>query len=488
MQTAMQGIVQPDPAAIDKPGHDLANIGLIGLGTMGASLALNIAEKGFRIAVWNLEPEGTEAFMQRAGDLGAHITPTRTLADLVAAIQPPRAIILLIPAGAPIDQQIAALAPLLAPGDMIVDAGNSDFHDTERRVAAGAPLIGIGVSGGAEGARIGPAIMAGGTAEQWAHLRPVLGAIAAHYQGEPCATWMGQGGAGHFVKMVHNGIEYADMQMIAEAYGILRDGLQLSADAIAGVFADWNQGALQSYLVEISARVAAAKDPQSGTAMLDLILDAAGQKGTGRWTAIEAQHLGAPVPAVEAAVTARNLSSRLAERSTGDAIFDAPAAMAPGTLSPEVLEAALIAGKIICYAQGFTMLASADQMFGAALPLPEIARNWREGCIIRSSMLNDMSAALAEAPGRNLIFAPFFADLIRRHMPALRQTVAAAAQAGIALPALSSGLAWFDTIRSKRGTANMIQAQRDYFGAHGFERLDRPGVKGLHGPWASERT
>lgn len=465
-----------------------ANIGLIGLGTMGASLALNIAEKGFRIAVWNLEPEGTTRFLARAGALTSQIVATRTLAELVAAIKPPRAIILLIPAGAPIDEQIAALTPLLEPGDMIVDAGNSDFHDTERRVAAGAALVGIGVSGGAEGARLGPAIMAGGTAQQWQALEPVLSAIAARYQDQPCATWMGQGGAGHFVKMVHNGIEYADMEMIAEGYGILRDGLGLQPAQIAEVFTGWNKGPLQSYLIEISAKVAAATDPASGRPMLDVILDSAGQKGTGRWTAIEALHLGAPMPTVEAAVAARNLSSRLAERAQGAALFDGPAPMAPDALTPETLEGALIAGKIICYAQGFAMMASAGDMFGRALPLPEIARNWRAGCIIRSAMLDDMARALAEDPGRNLIFAPFFTNLIRRHIPALRQTVSAAATAGLALPALASGLAWFDTMRTTRGTANMIQAQRDFFGAHGFERLDQPGQSGLHGPWAAERS
>ncbi len=462
-----------------------ATIGLIGLGTMGAALALNIAEKGFDIAVWNRTAHVTRDFAANAGALAPRIVPTETLADLVAAITPPRAIILMVPAGAAVDQQIAALRPLLGPGDLIIDAGNSDFHDTDRRAAADAAFMGIGVSGGEEGARHGPAIMGGGRPELWARVEPVLSAIAARYEGDPCATWMGQGGAGHFVKMVHNGIEYADMQMIAEVYGILRDGLGLSAAEVAPVFEHWNAGPLQSYLIEISARVAVATDPETGGAMLDVILDAAGQKGTGRWTAIEAQHLAAPVPAIEAAVAARNLSSRLAERVDGEALFGAaPVRLAPGTLSEADLEGALIAGKIICYAQGFAMIAAAGEAFGAPLPLPAIARNWRAGCIIRSAMLNDMAQALGENPGRNLIFAPFFADLVRTHAPALRKTVAAAATAGLALPALSSGLAWFDTMRTARGTANMIQGLRDFFGAHGFERLDHPGETGLHGPWA----
>ncbi|MFT4151108.1 MAG: NADP-dependent phosphogluconate dehydrogenase [Paracoccaceae bacterium] len=463
---------------------ELASIGLVGLGTMGAALASNIAEKGFRIAVWNRTTQVTRDFAADAGPLAANIVPTETLADLVAAIAPPRAIILMVPAGPAVDQQIAALRPLLGPDDLIIDAGNSDFHDTDRRAAAGGAFMGIGVSGGEEGARHGPAIMGGGDPALWARVEPVLSAIAARYGDEPCATWMGRGGAGHFVKMVHNGIEYADMQMIAEVYGILRDGLGLAAAEIAPIFRDWNKGPLQSYLIEISAEVAAATDPATGRAMLDVILDSAGQKGTGRWTAIEAQHLGAPVPAIEAAVAARNLSARVAERAEGQALFGAaPTRLAPGTLTPDTLQGALIAGKIMCYAQGFAMIAAAGTAFGEPLPLPAIARNWRAGCIIRSTMLNDMATALTDNPGRNLIFAPFFAGLVRAHAPALRQTVAAAAIAGLPVPALASGLAWFDTMRTARGTANMIQAQRDFFGAHGFQRTDSPDP-GQHGPWA----
>lgn len=462
----------------------LSSIGLIGLGTMGAALALNIAEKGFPIAVWNRTTAVTHAFKAGAGDLAGRITATESLTDLVAAIAPPRAIILMVPAGAAVDQQIAALRPLLGEGDMIIDAGNALFHDTNRRAGEGYPFLGIGVSGGEEGARHGPSIMGGGPKVLWDRVQPILQAIAAKYESVPCATWMGEAGAGHFVKSVHNGIEYADMQMIAEVYGIMRDGMGLSAGQIAPIFAGWNEGRLKSYLIEISGHVAAAVDG-AGKPMLDVIVDAAGQKGTGRWTVIEAQHLATPIPAIEAAVVARNLSSRRAERAEGEAIFGAaPQSLAAGVVTVAQLEQALMAGKILCYAQGFVMMAEASKSFGWALPMPAIAEVWREGCIIRSSMLNDMARALSDHPGRNLMFAPHFAALLKECHAALRHVVAAAAGAGLAVPALASGLAYFDMMRTARGTANMIQGQRDFFGAHGFERLDMPGT-GLHGPWGS---
>jgi 6-phosphogluconate dehydrogenase len=457
--------------------------GLIGLGTMGAALALNIAEKGFPIAVWNRTTSVTHAFKAEAGTLADRITPTDTLADLVAAMASPRAIILMVPAGQPVDDQLAALAQFLDADDLVIDAGNANFHDTNRRAAAGLPFrfMGIGVSGGEEGARHGPAIMAGGSAEDWARMAPIFHAIAAKTEdGTPCADHMGETGAGHFVKAVHNGIEYADMQMIAEVYGVMRDGLSMTAPQIAPVFARWNEGTLRSYLVEISAAVAAATDPHGKGPLLDMIVDAAGQKGTGRWTAIEAQNLGTPIPVIEAAVMARNVSARLGERASGEALYG------PGPQATNVtlddLEHALIAGKILCYAQGFAMMTAAATEFGWALDMPAIARVWRAGCIIRSAMLNDMAQALAEDPARNLMLAPFFADHLRRSLPALRRVVAAAALNAHGLPALSGGLAWFDLMRTARGTANMIQGQRDFFGLHGFKRLD--GLDHPHGPWA----
>jgi 6-phosphogluconate dehydrogenase len=466
----------------------MAQIGLIGLGTMGAALALNIADHGFDIAVFNRTGSVTTDFHAGAGSLAARITPTQTLQAFVAAITPPRAIILMVPAGPVVDDQIAALRPLLGKDDLIIDAGNAEFHDTERRAkeaeAAGVPFIGMGVSGGEEGARNGPSIMGGGPRAAWDRVAPILAAIAADYDGTPCATWMGPGGAGHFVKTVHNGIEYADMQMIAEVYGIMRDGLAMPASQIAPVFDAWNKGVLRSYLIEISAAVSAATDPVTGKPMLDVILDAAGQKGTGRWTAIEAQHLAAPVPVIEAAVAARNVSSRLHARVAGQGVYRAaPQAMAPGAVSVADLEGALIAGKILCYAQGFDMLNAASKTFGWGVPLPEVARVWRAGCIIRSDMLNDMAAALTEDVSRNLMLAPVFVAHLTRTHTALRRVVAAAVLAGHAVPALSAGLAWFDMMRTARGTANMIQAQRDFFGAHGFERVD--GQPGKHGPWGT---
>ena len=462
-----------------------SEIGLIGLGTMGSALALNIAEKGFDIAVWNRTAQVTRDFHAEAGDLATRITPTETLEDFVAELTAPRAIILMVPAGDIVDDQIAALRPLLGPDDLIIDAGNANFHDTNRRMrAASGPFLGVGVSGGEDGARHGPSIMGGGARGHWDRVAHILEAISAKYGGVPCATWMGEEGAGHFVKAVHNGIEYADMQMIAEVYGVLRDGLGYDAPAISEVFDRWNDGPLRSYLVEISGKVAGTMDAATEAPLLDVIVDAAGQKGTGRWTVIEAQHLAAPVPAIEAAVVARNLSSRRDTRAAGEALFGtAPRAMAAGVISEEALEQALICGKILCYAQGFAMISAASEAFDWALPLPDIARVWREGCIIRSDMLNDMADALTENPAQNLMFAPYFADRLKESHDALRQVVAGAALHGIAAPALGSGLAYFDAMRTARGTANMIQGQRDFFGLHGFARLD-DGSTDQHGPWA----
>jgi 6-phosphogluconate dehydrogenase len=463
-----------------------AEIGLIGLGTMGAALALNIADNGFHIAVWNRTTAKTAAFHDDAGDLADKITPTETLEDLVQAIKSPRAIILMVPAGEAVDDQIAALRPLLNDDDMIIDAGNANFHDTNRRAreAGDLPFLGIGVSGGEEGARFGPSIMGGGKRAYWDRVAHILEAISAKHKGAPCATWMGEEGAGHFVKAVHNGIEYADMQMISEVYGIMRDGMGMDNAAIAETFAGWDKGALRSYLIEISGKVAAAIDPETGKPMLDVIVDAAGQKGTGRWTAIEAQHLAAPIPAIEAAVVARNLSSQLDARAAGEDLFGTgPKHMPHDTLSLKTLEDALIAGKILCYAQGFDMIDKASDAYDWALPLPAIAEVWREGCIIRSDMLDDMATALRMDGDRNLMMAKRFADKLKHTHGALRQVVAQAALHGIAIPALASGLAYFDAMRTARGTANMIQGQRDFFGAHGFARFD--GGTDHHGPWGS---
>lgn len=462
------------------------SVGLIGLGTMGSNLALNIAEKGHPIAVFNRTAATTKDFHAHAGELADRIVPTETLEDFVAAIETPRSIILMVPAGPIVDQQIAVLRPLLEKDDLIIDAGNAHFEDTDRRAKAAESAVeqflGIGVSGGEEGARHGPSIMGGGSKQAWDRVAPMLEAISAKYDTSPCATWMGPGGAGHFVKMVHNGIEYADMQMIAEVYGLLRDGLKMTPSEIGATFTKWNEGPLQSYLIEISAEVSKALDEKTGSPVLDVIQDRAGQKGTGRWTAIEALKLGSPVTVIDAAVAARNFSSRLDERKEGEALFGAaPTKISAADLSMDLLENALLVGKIACYAQGFSMITAASSEYKWNLPLREIAEVWREGCIIRSSMLNDMADALAEAPDDNLMFAPFFADKVRSFHGDLRQVVSLAIGAGHSVPALSAAIAYFDTIRTGRGTANMLQAQRDFFGAHSFERVDEEGAH--HGPW-----
>ncbi|WP_112323198.1 NADP-dependent phosphogluconate dehydrogenase [Oceanibium sediminis] len=463
----------------------MAEIGLVGLGTMGAALALNIAEKGFDIAVANRTTSRTFAFHENAGALKGRITPCESIPALVDALESPRAIILMVPAGQVVDDYIAELTPLLAPGDLIIDAGNANFKDTRRRAAAsdGPMFLGIGVSGGEEGARHGPSIMGGGDRAAWDRVAPVLSAIAAKFEGTPCATYMGTDGAGHFVKTVHNGIEYADMQMIAETYGVMRDGLGMSAPEIGQVYARWNEGPLQSYLIEISGKVAAATDPETGKPMLDVILDRAGQKGTGRWTAIEAQMLGAPATTIEAAVAARNLSSRLPERREGAARLGEPSRSIHDTDGViDALEQALLAGKIACYAQGFGLLDMASEEYGWDLPMPEIAKVWRAGCIIRSAMLDDMARALEAGPHGNLLFASGFSERMIEADASFRRIVALGATQGLPMPAFSAALAYVDGLRQPRGTANMLQGQRDFFGAHGFERLDAEGAH--HGPWA----
>ncbi|MEM9641029.1 MAG: NADP-dependent phosphogluconate dehydrogenase [Pseudomonadota bacterium] len=466
----------------------MAQIGLIGLGTMGAALALNIAEKGFNIAVFNRTTSVTQQFHATAGALADRITPTEDLAAFVHALDTPRAIILMVPAGAVVDAQIEALLPLLGPDDLIIDAGNANYNDTRRRAALaeaeGRPFLGIGVSGGEEGARHGPSIMGGGPRAAWDRVAPILTAIAAEFQGQACATWMGSDGAGHFVKTVHNGIEYADMQMIAETYGVMRDGLGMTAKDIGAVYERWNQGPLRSYLIEISGQVALATDPETGRPMLDVILDTAGQKGTGRWTAIEALLLGAPATAIEAAVAARNLSARKDARETGATVFGAASQrLSDGDGVIDALEQALLAGKIACYAQGFGLLGIASEEYDWNLPMPSVAEVWRAGCIIRSDMLDDMSAALTEDPARSLLFAPDFTQRIKETEAAFRKVVSLGALNGIAMPALSAALAYVDTLRTARGTANMLQGQRDFFGAHGFGRIDKDGQH--HGPWGA---
>ena len=465
-----------------------AEIGLIGLGVMGSNLALNIAENGYRIAVWNRTGSKTHDFAAGAGDLADRIVPCKTLEDLVASIRRPRPIIIMVQAGAPVDEQIVALRPLLSADDIMIDAGNANFRDTMRRFqeldGSGLTFIGMGVSGGEEGARHGPSIMVGGAQASWLRVRDVLTAISAKYGDDPCVAWLGPDGAGHFVKTIHNGIEYADMQMIAEIYGILRDGVRLETQAMARLFETWNSGKLDSYLIEITAKVLAATDPATGKPVVEVILDRAGQKGTGRWSVIEAQMMGVPATAIEAAVAARSLSSRKTEREAAEAIYhDRPERFGKERAREVVgdLEAALFAGKIAAYAQGFAVMEAASQEFAWGLPMATIARIWRAGCIIRSQFLDTIAEAFEDGDVTNLLTAPLFVDLMKEAVPALRRTVARCAEAGIPAPALSSALAYFDIYRQGRGTANLVQAQRDFFGAHGFERIDAEGHH--HGPW-----
>ncbi len=461
----------------------LATLGLYGLGTMGSALALNIAEKGFGLHVANRTDDRIPEFMDEAGELADRLTGHDDLAAMAKAMPAPRAIILMVPAGAPVDGSIAELLPHLAPGDTIIDAGNADFNETRRRTAElearGFAFIGMGVSGGEDGARHGPSMMVGGTRASWEGIRPVIEAIAAKFDGAPCADHFGPDGAGHFIKTVHNGIEYAEMQLIAELYGLMREGAGMAPAAIGARFGDWNAGPLKSYLVEITAEVLAATD-RTGIPAVDAIVDAAGQKGTGRWTVIEALKLGQSASAIEAAVAGRAWSADRIGRAAGAALF-APERGAVD-LPADTLAEALLAARIVDHSQGFSVLAAASDAFAWDLDMARIAEVWRAGCIIRSALLDDISAAFRDgAPHGHLAFAPAIAETLKSVLPALRRTVSAATASGHPVPALSASLAWFDTMIQARGTAALIQAQRDFFGRHGFDRVD--GGAGRHGPW-----
>lgn len=465
----------------------MARIGLTGLGTMGAALALNMAEKGFAVAVHNRSNEKVDSFMDRAGDLSETLTPAYELEDLVGALERPRAVVVMVAAGA-VDAVIDDLAPLLDEGDLIVDAGNADFNDTRRRTeelaAKGLGFLGMGVSGGEEGARHGPSIMVGGRRESYDGISDIVTAIAAKYQGAPCADWLGPDGAGHFVKTVHNGIEYADMQLIAEVYGLMRAGGR-PLDDMAEVFAEWNGGPLQSYLIEITAKILAADDGETGKPVVDVILDSAGQKGTGRWTVIEALKLGQSASTIEAAVGARSWSAAKDMRVAAEAHFPHGKETTAEILDAD-LESALLSARIIGYGQGIALLAAASEHFDWSLDLARVAEIWRAGCIIRSSLLDDIAGAVRDGlPHRQLILAPDFAQRLTSGVPALRRVVTASIHRGLPVPAMAAALSYFDTVRRARGTADLIQAQRDFFGRHGFERVDRDGT-GFHGPWASD--
>lgn len=468
-----------------------ADIGLIGLGVMGANLALNIAEKGHRVAVYNRTWAATESFMAGSGRLGERISACRTLEDLANSIRAPRAVILMIKAGEAVDEQIANLRGVLAKGDIIIDAGNANFRDTIRRgvalESAGLSFIGMGVSGGEDGARHGPSIMVGGPQESYTRVRPILESIAARYRGTPCCAWLGPDGAGHFVKTIHNGIEYADMQMIAEIYGIMRDGLRMKPVDMSRVFATWNEGKLNSYLIEITAKVLVAVDPVTRRPLVDVILDQAAQKGTGKWSAIQAQELGVPATTIETAVAARAISSMKSQRSAASALYAIPRRrLTPRSRAVFIrqLESALYAAKISAYAQGFAVMERASEMSSWQLPLGTVASIWRNGCIIRSRFLDLITKSYARAGDKgNLLLSRDFVEIMKGNHKALGATVADAARVGLPVPALSAALSYFDSYRQDSGTANLIQAQRDFFGAHGFERIDKAGDH--HGSWHS---
>jgi len=465
-----------------------ADIGLIGLAVMGSNLALNIAEKGYTIAVHNRTASKIDDFVVTARQQGldSKVVPEADLVQFIQSVKRPRSIIIMVKAGKPVDEMIEQLLPHLEAGDAILECGNSLYTDSQRRFEylrdKGVGFLGIGVSGGEEGARHGPSIMVGGPEQQWKNAQPILEAISAKFNGEPCCAYLGEGGAGHFVKMIHNGIEYGDMQMIAEVYGVMRDGLGMSPGASADVFKQWNMGPLNSYLIEITGHVLAAIEPKTGKPLVDLILDKAGQKGTGAWSAIAAQQLGVPATAIEGAVAARSISSRKDERVAAEAVYGKPSA-AKGGVDLADLEKALLAGKIVSYAQGFAVMAKASEEMGWNLPLATIAKIWRAGCIIRSRFLDQMSAAYAKGGAQNLLMVPDFVAIMKDASKSLRKVVAAAALGEFPMICLSASLAYFDSYRQAQGTANLTQGQRDFFGAHGFILTDREGEQ--HGTWPS---
>lgn len=463
-----------------------ADIGLIGLAVMGSNLALNIAENGYTVAVNNRTASKIDDFLAtaRAQNLADKVIPEADLAQFVQSIKTPRSIIIMVKAGKPVDDMIEQLLPHLDKGDAIIECGNSLYLDTQRRfdylTPKGIGYLGVGVSGGEEGARHGPSIMVGGSEEQWHNAAPVLTAIAAKFNGEPCCAYLGKGGAGHFVKTIHNGIEYGDMQMIAEVYGVMRDGLGMNPLACSEVFKQWNKGPLNSYLIEITGHVLAAVDKQTGRPLVELILDKAGQKGTGRWSAIAAEEMGVPATAIEGAVAARSISALKDERVAAEGVYGKRTG-GKANISLDDLEKALLAGKIVSYAQGFAVMAKASAEQGWNLPMPTIAKIWRAGCIIRSAFLDEITAAFNKGPVTNLLVAPDFVTKMKGAHGSLRKTVAAGAEGQFPLICLSAALGYFDSYRMALGTANLIQGQRDFFGAHGFEMIDRPGEQ--HGTW-----
>ena len=447
---------------------------MVGLGVMGSNLALNIEDHGFSVAVWNREPENTRRFCEE--NKGKKFTATTTLEDFVAALEKPRRLMMMIKAGAPVDEMLGKLMPLLEPGDVVIDGGNSWFKETQARTKRlaerGLHFVGSGVSGGEEGARFGPSLMPGGTRESWESIREIFEAIAARSDSGPCVTYCGTDGAGHFVKMVHNGIEYGDMQLIAEAYDMLRRGLGMNAEQLADVFDEWNRGPLQSFLIEITAKIFRKRDDETGAPLVGKILDKAGQKGTGKWTAQVALDLAVPIPTIAAAIDARVLSSMKKERVAASRVLSGPAGS--GEITVQDIHDALYAAKICSYAQGFALIQAGSNEWNWNIDLREIARIWKAGCIIRAKFLDSiMQAYERRADLPNLLLDDAFRTEIARAQPQWRRAVTYAQTNGIAVPAFASSLAYFDSYRTADLPQNLTQAQRDFFGAHTYQRNDK---------------
>lgn len=468
------------------------DIGVIGLAVMGQNLALNFERNGYRVAVYNRTAERTRQFLAEHGQ-EKQLVGCETMAELVASLKRPRRVLMMVKAGQPVDQVVAELLPLIEPGDILIDGGNSFFKDTERRSqeveAKGLLYLGMGISGGEEGALWGPSLMPSGHHKAYLAMEGMLQAIAARVDGEACVTYLGRGGGGHYVKMVHNGIEYADMQLIAETYDLLQRGLGLKAEQIGQTFAAWNEGVLNSYLIEITAQIFKVMDHQSAEPLVEKILDVAEQKGTGKWTSEEALDLGVPIPTLHAAVEARSLSTQRALRLEAARQLGGATPLGSSSPSPSLtdLEQALYAAKICSYAQGMALLAQASQTYGYGFDLSEVARIWRGGCIIRARLLEDIRRAYREDPTLpNLILAPFFRQALVNALTGWRETLRFGVSSGIPLLAMSAALAYFDSLRSERLPANLVQAQRDYFGAHTYQRVDQEGV--FHTDWQAEKS
>jgi len=467
-----------------------ADIGLIGLAVMGENLVLNMENHGFTVAVYNRTTSKVDDFINGRGK-GKKLVGCHSIKDLVASLKRPRKIMMMVKAGQAVDDMINEVTPYLEPGDILIDGGNSHFPDSTRRTkdlkSRGFLFVGTGVSGGEEGALKGPSIMPGGDPDAWPHVKPIFQAIAAKVEdGSPCCDWVANEGAGHYVKMVHNGIEYGDIQLIDEAYDLMRTILGMGPDAQHDVFARWNTGPLDSYLIEITRDILAFKDPETGKPMIDLILDAAGQKGTGKWTVISALDLGVPLTLIAEAVFARCLSAQKDERVAASKVLSGPTTPFTGNAQAFVddIEMALYASKIISYAQGYVLMNAMAEESGWQMNNGGIALMWRGGCIIRSAFLGKIKEAFDRDPKlTNLLLDPYFKGEITKAQPGWRRVIAAAALHGVPVPAMSSALSYFDGYRTANLPANLLQAQRDFFGAHTYERVDRPRGQSFHTNW-----